>query len=140
MLEGPFGYFKLFEAGGSPGRIAQDLGRRWFITELAHKPYPSGRATHGIIEACLELRRQYGIRADTIDRVTARVPPLVRHLVGRPPQEQMSANYARLCASYAAACALLKGSVGFEDFTSRAYRDAQTQDWRGVLRSSVRRW
>ena len=127
VLEGPFGYFKLFEAGGSPERVAQDLGRRWFITELAHKPFPSGRATHGIIEACLELRRQYGIRADTIDHVTARVPPLVRHLVGRPPQDQMSANYARLCASYAAACALLKGSVGFEDFTSRAYRDAQTQ-------------
>ena len=132
VLEGPFGYFKLFEAGGSPGRVAQDLGRRWFISELAHKPFPSGRATHGIIEACLELRRQHGIRADTIDRVTARVPPLVRHLVGRPPQEQMSDNYARLCASYVAACALLKGSVGFEDFTSRAYRHAQTQGlaWR----------
>jgi aconitate decarboxylase len=55
------------------------------------------------------------------------VPPLVRHLVGRPPQEQMSDNYARLCASYAIACAVLKGSVEFEDFTSRAYRDAQTQ-------------
>ena len=67
------------------------------------------------------------VQAAAIDRVTARVPPLVHHLVGRPPQEQMSVNYARLCARYLAACALLKGSVGFEDFTSQAYRDARTQ-------------
>ena len=81
VLEGTFGYFKLIETSGAPARVAQDLGRRRFITELAHKPFPSGRATHGIIEACLELRRRHGFRASTIDRVTARVPPLVRHLV-----------------------------------------------------------
>ena len=127
VLEGPFGYFKLIETDGEPMRVARDLGRRWFITELAHKPFPSGRATHGIIEACLELRRQHGCQAPAIDRVTARVPPLVHHLVGRPPHEQMSINYARLCAPYLAARALLKGGVGFEDFTPQAYRDAQTQ-------------
>ena len=59
VLEGPFGYFKLIEMSGEPARVADQLGRRWFITELAHKPFPSGRATHGIIEACLELRRQH---------------------------------------------------------------------------------
>src|SRR5204863_7741793 len=105
VLEGPFGYFKLIETSGEPTRVAQDLGRRWFITELAHKPFPSGRATHGIVEACLELQRRHGFHADAIDRVAARVPPLVHHLVGRPYQEQMPANYARLCASYVAACA-----------------------------------
>jgi 2-methylcitrate dehydratase PrpD len=127
VLEGPFGYFKLIETNGAPARVAQDLGQRWFITELAHKPYPSGRATHGIIEACLDLQRQHGCQADAIERVTARVPPLVHHLVGRPYQEQMPANYARLCASYVAACALLKGRVGFQDFRPEAYRDPPTQ-------------
>ena len=59
VLEGPFGYFKLFEPDGAPARVIADLGRRWFITELAHKPFPSGRATHGIVEACLALRREH---------------------------------------------------------------------------------
>ena len=127
VLEGPFGYFNLIETSGEPARIARQLGNRWFMTELAHKPFPSGRATHGIIEACLELRRKHGLQAQAIDRVTARVPPLVHHLVGRPPREQMSINYARLCAPYLAARALLRGSIGFEDFTPQAYGDAQTQ-------------
>jgi 2-methylcitrate dehydratase PrpD len=127
VLEGPFGYFKLIEMSGEPARVADQLGRRWFITELSHKPFPSGRATHGIIEACLQLRRQHDCRAATIDRVTARVPPLVHRLVGRPIREDMNINYARLCAPYLAARALLGGVVGPADFTPEAYRDAQTQ-------------
>lgn len=128
VLEGPFGYFELFETGGSPASIGKELGRRWFITELAHKPYPSGRATHGIIEACVELRRRHSLEPDAIRGVTARVPPLVHHLVGRAPKHEMTANYARLCARYVAAHALLKGSVRVEDFAADAFGDRQTQD------------
>lgn len=58
--------------------------------------------------------------------MTARVPPLVHQLVGRPHLIQPTANYARLCASYVAARALLNGCVGFEDFRDEAYRDART--------------
>ena len=128
VLEGPFGYFKLYEPDGSVTLVVRELGRRWFIAELAHKPFPSGRATHGIVEACLGLRRAHPFESDAIDRVTAYVPPLVRHLVGRPPREDMQANYARLCAAYVAACALRRDDVGLEDFTRAAYRDGPTQD------------
>jgi aconitate decarboxylase len=128
VLEGPFGYFSLFERAGTPARVAEQLGRRWFITELAYKRFPSGRATHGIIEACLSLRRLHDIQAGTIDRVSARVPPLVHRLVGRPSAEQMDANYARLSASYIAAFALLTGHVGRDAFTQQAFRSAKVQD------------
>ncbi len=128
VLEGPFGYFKLFESDGAPARVAQMLGRRWFIAELAHKPFPSGRATHGIVEACLALRKEHRLAPAAIARVSAQVPPLVHQLVGRPPHEEMQANYARLCAPYVAACALRSGGVKLEHFTPAAYRDAGTQD------------
>src|SRR5262249_49495233 len=98
------------------------------ITELAHKPFPSGRATHGIVEACLALRREHQLAPEAIDRVTAHVPPLVRHLVGRPPREEMQPNYARLCAPYVAACVLRRGGLKLDDFTPEAYRDGETQD------------
>ena len=117
VLEGPFGYFKLIETDGEPVRVARELGRRWFITELAHKPFPSGRATHGIIEACLELRRQHwhpGRRQSTASRPACR-RSCTTSSAGRP-REQMSTNYARLCARYLAARALLKGSVGSAGF------------------------
>jgi aconitate decarboxylase len=127
VLEGPYGYFSLFEPGGSSAFV-QDLGRRWFITELAHKPFPCGRASHGIIEACLHLWGRHGLAADLIQSAKARVPPLVYHLVGRPATQEMSSNYARLCAPYVAACALSRGKVGLADFRSLAFRDPHTQD------------
>jgi len=126
VLEGPYGYFNLFEPGGSSS-ILQDLGRRFFIAELAHKPFPCGRAGHGIIEACLCLRGRHGLPADLIQSAKARVPPLVYHLVGRPAMRNMSSNYARLCAPYVAACALSRGKVGLADFQSVALHDPHIQ-------------
>jgi 2-methylcitrate dehydratase PrpD len=128
VLEGPYGYFRLFEAAGAPQRVAAELGRRWFIVELAYKPFPSGRATHGIVEACLALRREHEIEAAAIDRISVRVPPLVQRLVGRPSRVQMDANYARLSAAYLAARALLTGGVEHEAFTPQAYRHTPTQE------------
>lgn len=126
VLEGAFGYFRLIESSYDLAPVLDKLGRTWRIAELAHKPYPSGRATHGILDACLELRRQHGFAAEAIERVTARVPSLINHLVGRPPTTGMTVNYARLCAGYVAARALLNGTVGVEDFRSPAMTDVAT--------------
>jgi aconitate decarboxylase len=128
ILEGEFGYFRLFEHDGSAARAVADLGRAWRITEVAHKPFPSGRATHGLIDACLELQRRHGFEAAEVERVVARVTPLVHQLVGRPSKPQMAINYARLCAAYVAARAMVKGSLDITDFTDGAYADAATQD------------
>ena len=125
ILEGPFGYFGLFETSGDPSAAADTLGRIWRIEEVAHKPFPSGRATHGVVDGCLELKRQHGFSSEDVERVEARVPPLVHHLVGRPFKTDMEINYARLCAAFAAACVLVKGNIGFDDFQSAVYQDVR---------------
>ncbi|MEM9355184.1 MAG: MmgE/PrpD family protein [Pseudomonadota bacterium] len=123
VLEGPFGYFGLFEAAGEPAAVAATLGKTWRIEEVAHKPFPSGRATHGVVDGCLELKRQHGFSAEDIERVHAYVPPLVHHLVGRPFKTEMEINYARLCAAFTAACVLVKDNIGFDDFRAGVYQD-----------------
>ncbi len=124
VLEGPFGFYPLFEGEYDLDRVLPELGRTWRITEVAHKPFPSGRATHGVVDGCLELKRKHGFAADEIEHITARVPPLVHHLVGRPVRDDMDANYARLCTPYVAARALLNDFVGVEDFGAEARSDA----------------
>src|SRR5215813_7982116 len=49
ILQGPFGYFGMIEAAGDLTRVSGDIGKVWRITEVAHKPFPSGRATHGML-------------------------------------------------------------------------------------------
>lgn len=123
VLQGPFGYFALFEGEHDLQPVLAQLGRRWRITEVAHKPYPSGRATHGIIDACVQLSREHGFTGADVEAVLARVPPLTHRLVGRRPHAHMPVNYARLCGAWAAACALLAGTVGLDDFAPAALCD-----------------
>lgn len=120
ILDGAYGYFKLIEDGGDMQRVARTLGQVWRVTELAHKPYPSGRATHGIIDACLALRDRHRPVPDAISSVVATVPPLVRQLVGRPYRRDMTVNYARLSGAYLAARALAFGPVDSDAFTDGA--------------------
>jgi 2-methylcitrate dehydratase PrpD len=128
VLQGPFGYFALFEGEYDAGPVSAPLGQDWRITEVAHKPFPSGRATHGIIDACLQLAREHALAAADIAQVIARVPPLTCRLVGRRPGPRMAVNYARLCGAWAGACALLAGTVGLDDFGPAALGDPQRLD------------
>ena len=126
VLEGPFGFFPLFEGEHALGPVLGELGETSRVTEVSHKPYPCGRATHAVVDACLEFRERLGLdRAarDVVEQVTARVLPLVHRLVGRPVTDDMDVNYARLCCRYVAASALLRGRVVPEDFQPAALRD-----------------
>ena len=122
VLEGPFGYFGLFEGAGDIRSVLPTLGQIWRITEVAHKPFPSGRATHGIVDSVLELQRSHDIDVDRIARVTARIPKLTHHLIGRPVHDAMEINYARLNGQFACAVMLRNGTIGIEDFTAEAVR------------------
>ena len=132
VLEGPFGFFPLFEGEHALPAVLEQLGETWRVTEVSHKPFPSGRATHAVVDACLRFRRRLGLDgadgANAVEQVTARVPPLVHHLVGRPVAGGMDVNYARLCCRYVAARALLRGRVGHEDFLPDAMRDRESLD------------
>jgi len=127
VLEGRFGYFGLFESEGDIRAVLPTLGHNWRIEEVAHKPFPSGRATHGILDACLRLRAEHSFDALEIVKITAKVPPLVHQLVGRPYRPEMDINYARLCAPYVAARGLVRGELDLSDFCATAYRDEKTR-------------
>jgi 2-methylcitrate dehydratase PrpD len=123
VLEGPFGYFGMIEAEGDLTRVLGDIGKVWRITEVAHKPFPSGRASHGMLDGFLQLKAEHGFSAAEVASAEVRVPPLTHHLVGRPVTDDMAANYARLCGAYVSACALLRGELGLDDFSEEYRRD-----------------
>jgi 2-methylcitrate dehydratase PrpD len=99
-IEGPFGYLALFEGEWDLDPVWRDLGRIRRVAELSHKPYPSGRATHGGIEGVATLRAAHGFAPQEVERVTVMGPPLVAQLCGRPAQPEPSPAYARLCMGY----------------------------------------
>ena len=127
VLEGRYGYFTLFEAGAYDlPPVLAELGRTWRITEVAHKPFPSGRLTHGVVDGLLALQAAHGFVAADVRRVRAAVPRLVHRLVGRPAVPTAAANEARLSLPFVAATALRRGGVDVTDFRSERLGDPDT--------------
>jgi aconitate decarboxylase len=126
VLLGSYGYFSLIEEAFDLSRVLKDMGRVWRIEEMSHKPFPAGRATHGVAEAALRLRAAHDLNGADIEHVELAAPPMTNRLVGRPAHGAMDVNYGRLCAPYVAALALLSGQVDLSGFTHAALRDPVT--------------
>lgn len=118
FLEGDFGYFTLFDCEWDPS-VFDLLGTRSEMTQLSHKPFPSGRATHGGVDGALTLQEQLGFTVGDIEEIRVYAPPLVVQLVDRPARAEMLPAYARLCLPYVVATALLTGDVTVGDFDSQ---------------------
>ncbi|MGJ4998789.1 MmgE/PrpD family protein [Bradyrhizobium sp. HKCCYLS3077] len=128
VFEGPFGYLKLFEGRWDLEPTLEGLGRDWLVSELSHKPFPAGRATHGGIEGLIALRREHGFTAADVESVRVIGPSLIKRLCGRPDVPAPNANYARLCMQFIAAKALLHGTVDLAHYRGAELTDAATHD------------
>ncbi len=109
ILEGPFGYSKLIEPLDLE-RYTTDLGTVWRISEVATKPFPSGRASHGALGALEQMHRE-GLRLEDVVKVELFAPPLIQRLVGRPYSDDMTSAYARLCLAILAPMMLRDGVI-----------------------------
>ena len=119
VIDGPHGYLRLIEGDSFDLDAVRPLiGREWQIARLAHKPFPSGRLTHGVVDALRRLTGAHGFGAADVARIEGRVPPLVMNLVGRPDRPAPEANYAKLCLAYVAGAYLVRGQVDVPEFAS----------------------
>lgn len=121
-LEGPFGYFRLFETGDLT-RYSQGLGRTWRISEVSIKPFPCGRASHAALATLDALRREGRVSAQSIAGIELHAPPLIARLVGRPLRADASPAYARLCLPLLAPLMLRDGRIDPRRFTSATFSD-----------------
>ena len=121
FMTGPFGYLRMMEDGFDLAAFAA-LGKVARITEVSHKPFPSGRATHGGVDGILQLRNNLKFAAEDVEKIELHAPPLIQQLVGRPLGAAMTANYARLCFQYVGALAAGEGEVPLDGYTPDATR------------------
>ena len=123
VLEGPFGYFTLFDRGDL-SRYTAELGAKWRVSELSTKPFPSGRASHAALAALQEIAPPAG----QVARIELACPPLVRRLVGRDYQPGMTPAYARLCLPFLAALMLTDGRIDPRRFDSAGMAEPRLAD------------
>jgi 2-methylcitrate dehydratase PrpD len=127
VLEGPFGFFSLIEPQHDLTGYLAMLGKQWLISDISTKPFPTGRASHGILSTVQELQTRHAFVAADIESITAFLPPLAHRLVGRPPHLDMTPAYARLCLPFLAAVMVTGKTIDPHIFTPAHFHDAAIQ-------------
>jgi 2-methylcitrate dehydratase PrpD len=101
--------------------ITEKLGQTYEISINTYKPFACGIVIHPALDACIQLRNQYKLTADQIDRVELKVHPLVLELTGKKtPQTGLEGKFS---VYYAAAVALLQGAAGEKQFSDKLAHD-----------------
>ncbi|MGR3804039.1 MmgE/PrpD family protein [Marinibacterium profundimaris] len=117
IFTGQYGFFTLFERGGLDIRHGlNELDEAFQIERMSHKPFPSGRLTHGVVDGLMRLQGEHGFTAEDVAEITCWVPQLVKRLVGRPIIPDPAPNYAKLCLGFVAGSYLVHGQVDVEQF------------------------
>ncbi len=132
VITGMYGYLPLYEGEYDHEPVFASLGKVWQVANISHKPFPSGRLTHGVIDGIQQLIKSHGLKAEQVDRMVAKVPPLAWRLTGRPDIPDPEPNYAKLCIPFVAATALLNGGdVDVQHFKGDWLTNAKVHDLAG---------
>ena len=122
VFNGEHGYFNLIENNNFDMKyMKENIGKTWMINEIAHKPYPSGRLTHGLVHAIKDLKLKHKLNKDDIKSIVCNVPPGVYKLVSRPIIENLTTNYAKLCARFVGASYMINDHLNIDTFTDQKY-------------------
>ena len=127
-LEGVLGYYNLYEAGAyEPANLVTELGERHELLELAIKPWPCARDTHGLVEAALTLAEEHDLQIGQIADIEAFLVPNAFSLSGKPwdDAEGHPVVEAITSAPYCVAVALIRREVVLDDFTEERIADPE---------------
>jgi 2-methylcitrate dehydratase PrpD len=109
-VDGRNGLLQVLTGATDAGLIRTELGKRYEFLNNTYKPYPCGIVIHPAIDACLDLARGQGVKAEHIDHVDMRVHPDALNLCWRKLPE--NAMDAQVSLFHWTAAALVHGVAG----------------------------
>jgi 2-methylcitrate dehydratase PrpD len=122
-IEGKRGFAHVLSTTFKPEEITRGLGETWEIALNTYKPFACGIVIHPIIDACIQLRNEHGLKAQDIESVEARVHPLVLELTGKKtPQVGLEGKFS---VYHSAAAAVIYGAGGEAEYSDACVRDAR---------------
>jgi len=95
-LAGRYGFCRIFTDAPRVELLTHRLGERWMIDEITVKPYAACSDVHPMIQAAIELRREFAIQPKDIDRIVLEAPTKAA------TQNDMDGTVSVMAAQYSA--------------------------------------
>ncbi len=113
-IEAKRGFAHVLSTAFKPDEITRGLGESWEIALNTYKPFACGIVIHPIIDACIQLRNEHGLKAADIEAIEAKVHPLVLELTGKKtPQVGLEGKFS---VYHSAAAAIIYGAAGEAEY------------------------
>jgi 2-methylcitrate dehydratase PrpD len=120
-LEAKSGWANVLSTSRNYAAITEKLGETYEILLNTYKPFACGVVIHPVIDGCIQLRNEYKLTAEQIDRIELKIHPLVLELTGKKtPQTGLEGKFS---VYYAAAVAIVEGAAGEKQFSDKLVRD-----------------
>ena len=111
------------------------LARVWEVQHNSFKPFPCGIVIHPIIDACIQLHDDKGVRAEQIESVHARVHHLVLELTGKKtPRDGLEGKFS---VYHGAAVGLVLGRATPAEYEDGVVNDPVVVDVRDRVTATV---
>jgi len=125
FLQGVYGYFHLYGKGAFPPEtVTSELGKRFEMTKVLFKKYPSCGGTLASTEVMLALVKEKGLAPENVSRVDIRVVPYIYKIVGHPFKIGKNPKVnAQFNIKYCVANVLLRKSAKLQHFDEPHIRD-----------------
>ena len=112
VLDGEHNMILALSAAPQPEEMVAGLGSRFFVSETAIKVFSVGYPIQAPLDALLTLRREHGLRPDTVAKIVVRLPDDGAGIVNNNAMPDVNVQHLM-------AVALIDGTVSFEMSHSR---------------------
>jgi len=120
-IEAPRGFAHVLAPEHRLEEITDGLGERYEIVLNTYKPYACGVVAHPVIDGCIAIREESGLKPERVASVALRVHPLALKLTGmREPGSGLESKWSLY---HSAAVALCDGAAGERQYTDGRVRD-----------------
>jgi 2-methylcitrate dehydratase PrpD len=134
-IEAKSGWANVLSPKRNYAEITEKLGRTYEVSLNTYKPFACGIVEHPTIDGCIQLRNQYHLTADQIDRIDLGVHPLVLELTGKKtPQTGLEGKFS---VYHSAAVAIVEGAAGEQQYSDKAVRNPDTVALRDRVSTSI---
>jgi 2-methylcitrate dehydratase PrpD len=134
VLEAKAGFFTSYGVEASNPQVAANgLGNPWVIVDpgIALKRFPCCYASHRGMDAVLRLREKLSFDANTLKRLTCRMPPGGMHVLTYPsPTTGLEGKFS---LEYSLAAGVLDGGYSLWSFSDEAVRRPGIQELLGRI-------
>lgn len=123
-IEAKRGFAQVMSTRFDPAVITAEWGARWELSSNMYKPFACGLVVQGTIDGCIQLRNEYRLTPEMIERVDLKVSPIVFELTAKEnPQTGLEGKFS---VFHAAAVALRFGRAGEAEFSDECVLDPVT--------------